>query len=377
MAGGAVRSNAVGQTSTPLVPTAEVGKALTILLSPLGQEAGTWRQEVTRAMRALLEADGATLLLFQDGTRSVYVDQVPQATVEEYFTHFLPYDDGLARRDALNLGLWNRRMLWDRDALLRSTYYNEFALRHDLHDSLGISLDIEPGSSHVRLVMTYGSAPLPPERAAELLSRAAVLIPALRTGFMSHLGLADWLRQIPQLIDKIGQPLALFSMTGGEIYRNAMMRRTLAQDPSAASIEEAISDVAQATAARAQACEVVSHSALQEPDRSRRQVQTPFARYRLRGCIMSLDDAPMKSVLVSMDRVARDEPCADALRARFGITRRESQVALLLVQRLTNSEIASALGISTHTARHHTENVLVKVGVNSRRALRRLLNAED
>lgn len=55
-----------------------------------------------------------------------------------------------------------------------------------------------------------------------------------------------------------------------------------------------------------------------------------------------------------------------AVAHRFGLTARESEVAVLLAERRTNSEIAFALGISPHTASHHTEQVLAKLGLNSR-----------
>jgi DNA-binding CsgD family transcriptional regulator len=51
------------------------------------------------------------------------------------------------------------------------------------------------------------------------------------------------------------------------------------------------------------------------------------------------------------------------------LTAREREVAALLAARRTNGEIAAALGVSPHTARHHTERVLQKFGVTSRRAL--------
>lgn len=51
-----------------------------------------------------------------------------------------------------------------------------------------------------------------------------------------------------------------------------------------------------------------------------------------------------------------------------GLTDREMQVLLLLVQGLTNKEIASALGISTKTAGHHVQHVLEKLGVTTRAA---------
>jgi len=49
------------------------------------------------------------------------------------------------------------------------------------------------------------------------------------------------------------------------------------------------------------------------------------------------------------------------------LTRREAQVAELLACRWSNAEIARHLGVSGHTARHHTERVLSKLGLTSRR----------
>jgi DNA-binding NarL/FixJ family response regulator len=56
------------------------------------------------------------------------------------------------------------------------------------------------------------------------------------------------------------------------------------------------------------------------------------------------------------------------LQDRYGLTRRELEVARLLAQGRTNTAIAEALHISTHTARHHTQRVLGKLGVHSRAA---------
>ena len=56
----------------------------------------------------------------------------------------------------------------------------------------------------------------------------------------------------------------------------------------------------------------------------------------------------------------------ERLATRFGFTRREAEVALLLAGGSPNSAIAQALGISEHTARHHTRHVLRKLGLHSR-----------
>jgi DNA-binding CsgD family transcriptional regulator/predicted ester cyclase len=56
----------------------------------------------------------------------------------------------------------------------------------------------------------------------------------------------------------------------------------------------------------------------------------------------------------------------DELRQRAGLTPRESQVALLMAERLTHSEIATELKIRPNTARRHCERVLKKLGVRRR-----------
>jgi DNA-binding NarL/FixJ family response regulator len=57
---------------------------------------------------------------------------------------------------------------------------------------------------------------------------------------------------------------------------------------------------------------------------------------------------------------------AELLRQRYGLTRREVEVARLLADGKSNAAIAAALHISAHTARHHTQRVLSKLKVHSR-----------
>jgi DNA-binding CsgD family transcriptional regulator len=50
----------------------------------------------------------------------------------------------------------------------------------------------------------------------------------------------------------------------------------------------------------------------------------------------------------------------------YQMTAREAEVALLLADGCSNVTVARQLGISPHTARHHTQRVLGKLGVRSR-----------
>jgi DNA-binding NarL/FixJ family response regulator len=57
---------------------------------------------------------------------------------------------------------------------------------------------------------------------------------------------------------------------------------------------------------------------------------------------------------------------ADRLEKQYKLTAREVEVAMLLAQGRSNQAIAKALRISSHTARHHTQRILIKLNVHSR-----------
>ena len=56
----------------------------------------------------------------------------------------------------------------------------------------------------------------------------------------------------------------------------------------------------------------------------------------------------------------------DDLCVRYGLTRRELEVAKLLARGKSNASIAQQLRISAHTARHHTQSILSKLEVHTR-----------
>ena len=59
-------------------------------------------------------------------------------------------------------------------------------------------------------------------------------------------------------------------------------------------------------------------------------------------------------------------PRAMHFQLEYGLTTREMQVAMLLAEGRSNEDVAAALQVSPHTARHHTQHVLAKLGVHSR-----------
>ena len=105
---------------------------------------------------------------------------------------------------------------------------------------------------------------------------------------------------------------------------------------------------------------------------ARADIITRVACYSLRATRLGPDAEFMErpfDVVVSMARVIRRVPDIEGLVNRFGLTQAEASVALLLARGMSNRDIARMLAISTHTARHHTENVLVKLHVHTRAAV--------
>ncbi|MBW3572264.1 MAG: response regulator [Gemmatimonadetes bacterium] len=87
--------------------------------------------------------------------------------------------------------------------------------------------------------------------------------------------------------------------------------------------------------------------------------------------------APAASSAAASDAAPTSGPLSDAaLRERYGLTARQTEVVRLLAEGCSNAEIATRLEMSYYTARNHTEQVLGKLGVSSRAAVGAMLYAQ-
>ena len=75
-------------------------------------------------------------------------------------------------------------------------------------------------------------------------------------------------------------------------------------------------------------------------------------------------------ILVLMQDNADNFLCNERLKRCYGLTNREIEVARLLAKRQSNKEIAEQLEVTVYTAGRHTERVMQKLGVGSRRDVR-------
>jgi len=107
-----------------------------------------------------------------------------------------------------------------------------------------------------------------------------------------------------------------------------------------------------------------------------RHIAVGQERYRLVVDLLPPNSRGERVPIATVERVPDHGLSERALRERFRLTRKESHVALLLAQRRSNAEIAQTLSISPHTARRHTENVMLKLNVNSRFSVEAALSRE-
>lgn len=334
---------------------------------------GHWLRGVLHSVRVLAEADKAAAFTWlPDREPAGYGDGVSQDAVAAYLNRFAAID--MARRGALerDAEVWSLDELWPRDQFQRSEYFHAFALPFRLHDTVAFSIRLPARRAEVQLAF-YQEYPSPPAVTRWRQNLLEALLPAVRVAIQAHLAEDGSRTDLGSVLDVTGQALVLFDLSGREMRTNPVMRRALAQDPERSRVEASLRQVAGAVLASLAADQPDSPD--KQSDGRRCEVATSMAAYRLRGNPVGHNAFGHPSaVMVSLDRVAFQIPAPDSLRARFGLTIRELQVASLIMHRLSNSEISRMLSISPHTARHHTQSVLAKLGVRSRKALRRLVS---
>jgi DNA-binding CsgD family transcriptional regulator/PAS domain-containing protein len=168
-------------------------------------------------------------------------------------------------------------------------------------------------------------------------------------------------------LDAVSEPLAAFDADGRLLHCNTALTRLLDADPERDRVDLELRVLARHLRALAFP---LRHEQTAPPTASR-ETTTGRGCYVLRGLLLPPTGSGFgEAVLVS---VALDVPPAlpdpEAVRTRHGLTKREAEVALLLAEGRSNADLAERLFVSPHTARHHVENVLSKLGLTSRAAV--------
>jgi DNA-binding CsgD family transcriptional regulator len=181
------------------------------------------------------------------------------------------------------------------------------------------------------------------------------------------------------IVESLDEGIAVHDGHGALLYRNGLLSRMLTAEPDGDALQHAI-DRARHHAALETGNAILSIA----PARLGRAgapsevvVRGSRAEYRVRARAVRAK-APGGLVIVTVRRHPLAPTLSPAeLADRYGLTRAETRVALLLEGAGTSRQIAEQLGISVHTARRHVEAVLKKLGVHSRAAVGARLRDEQ
>ena len=331
-----------------------IARAARTLASPLAFDTtAAWGLAVQRETIEAVRADKA--FVHWTGAGDFVTETYSPAAVAKY-PSYLPLlkEIGLYERSE-RLGVFTRRDGYGPhyDRMCETEYVREFLPSVDAHDSLtvyvpaGHQLSTEPAVELIVHSATHGKTFGP--RHVEI---ARQLRPAFMAG-VSVLRQMDRVRSdLTALVDVAGGACALFSMSGRLLHLSRMLKKVLAREPR----REALLDRVRSVAADA-----LSYSS-----------QVGYARfagaagpYRL-SASLATGVQPLLVVAVVAPKGVKPRPLAGEVAECLGLTPRQAEVALLLGERYSNKEIAAALSVSVHTARHHVEAVLAHLGVDRR-----------
>jgi DNA-binding CsgD family transcriptional regulator len=176
-------------------------------------------------------------------------------------------------------------------------------------------------------------------------------------------------------LDLLPQHQALMTPSGGVVRLNRWLAELLRRVPDGRYLERALGlyarSIADVRSLRGADGSMAAPSTL--------KYQTATGPCLLWGWCVELQRYGLgRLVLMTVQPLDPDLPSDEVIREHFGLTRRQIEVARLLAAGRSNAAIATELCISPDTARHHTEDVMRKLGVRSRaevgprlRALRR------
>ncbi|GLC23591.1 helix-turn-helix transcriptional regulator [Roseisolibacter agri] len=351
---------------------ARLGAATEALLAPSHGDPWAWWRGAEARLRELFVGSNV-MLSMPDGDRlrndSESIDDSARRRITELTAidpragHFLIRDPAIeawvAYRRAHALQVWstarNMRIIEELgfDGT-RSVFVNDGLYAASMFGLCGLSYESPVGEAFLQVGYPRGRE----SRFGDDTTLLSLLLPAYRAGHHAAFASARREAELAATLDAAGEALLVVAPDGRPLHRSAALARLLAADPERERLLDATLRAARDLGALSAARPLARHAA--------QTVVTTVARYTVRATYASeLVWGVPGTVLVAVE-AERALPDAAALPESLGLTRREAEVARLLAQRLSNAEVAAALSVSAHTARHHTERVMHKLGVSSR-----------
>lgn len=294
------------------------------------------------ASRELIGSDGAFALYFFDGTPILIADGLGDQ-IEQYVFgcwrgfdeegYFLFDDEELEAvnrlRRSFGSGVYHEARLGDRAFVENTRFYREGFAPAGMGWATGLTARLPVGEA----VFAFNVAP-PGREHVEVDARTEallrLLLPTFEAGFAALYDQSTDAAHIMPTLEALPFPAAIVSTDGRVAFVNDRARR----DPEALGVASLGDGTVPA----------------------RRGV------YGMPGPVLEGTRSSRIFIAVMDDRAVNIESAA----ASYKLTPRQTEVARMMLQGLTDKQIAHGLDISLHTARRHAETVLDRLGVSSR-----------
>jgi DNA-binding CsgD family transcriptional regulator len=329
---------------------------------------------VCRALKSLAGADQATFIFDLPNEEAFFSEELDLAILHAYPAAIRELDVkwNAGERHAA-AGVYNRELLWGSNlrAYFETPYYNEFIRSIRGFHALGLAdaLNAAPVIGRMPNIVLHRWKENAPTFDGRTLQKLRLIFPAFRASARLLQAISSHGTHLVQLLDGIRH--AVYALDHcGKRHRNRVFDQMLAAEPERVRLLDECERAARSALALRVERLSLDDLALSTA-RYERTVQTGRGVYNLHASLIPHPISRAHPCAVVLVEAPRREPRLSATRIReeYGLTQREVQVAYLLADRLRQGEIARALHISVHTARRHTENVMQKLGVQSREAV--------
>jgi DNA-binding CsgD family transcriptional regulator len=341
-------------------------RATTVLLSPFAYDnAMEWRRAACRAVEECVGGDGSSYALPMTGEPLI----AASADIERALLALFPppawiVDALTVRRRALSLTVADWDELFDVSTVRRAPFYHEVVRPHRLMAPLVMLRETAEDPLPAAVSVYFAderSAATGAHHRKELLR---LLFPAFRAGLDTFLAFRHNAATLTVLGEDAGIGVLVLQPTRLHARENEFFRQLMSCEPER--------DRVRVEVFRAVRGVLDLRTSSGSSPRSRpavTEVRTVSARYRVSATLLSGACSPESALAVALVERLADRPLTGReLGARFLLTRREIETAMLVRHGLPTRQIATRLGISVNTARRHVEKILLKLDVTNRTA---------
>lgn len=344
-----------------------IQRAQRVLLSPLQySDADAWHRAAAGAVQDVLQGDHAYAFRLGPDVHTFILHELDPAfktTSETYLAEAMNQSSATSdlplpirmhvRRIERGSGVYHERHLVTREEVEQSPFFRNVAAPHGVQHATGLS--VVRGATETALCVAFRDPDAPGFDVAAS-ERLQLLVPAFEAGTRHLQRFRATRMRLRRVLDDLTDAIILFSVDGREQYRNRALRHLFASVCDAEPLRHAAAEIARA---------VTDGWPAGEWRPVQRTVHHTSGRFTLHGMYAGslFDDRTGVIVTVSSDSPF---PPPLHLQAMFGLTPREAEVALLVVQGYTDARVADELNISVHTVRRHVSAARAKLGVDSR-----------